>query len=159
MVGDLDMAKFERPSKDERYMAIAKEVARGSTCLRAVVGAIIVKDDVVVSMGYVGSARGEENCCDTGICERSRLNIPAGQNYELCRSVHAEANAVINAARTGGNVLGGKMYLYIERLDGQKKFHKGMCVMCIRILKNAGIKTVLYKEVADGESIADTIIL
>ncbi len=151
---------IKRPSKDERYIAIAKEVAKGSTCLRAMVGAIIVKDDVVVSMGYVGSPRGEPNCCDTGICERSRLNIPAGQNYELCKSLHAEANAVINAARTGGSgILGGKMYLYVERLDGQKKFHRGMCVMCVRILKNAGIKTVLYKEVAGEESISDMILL
>jgi len=154
-----ELKKTIRPSRNERYTAIAKEVARGSTCLRAMVGAVIVKDDVVVSMGYVGSARGEENCCDTGICERTRLNIPAGQNYELCKSVHAEVNAVINAARTGSNVLGGTMYLYIERLDGQRKFHKGMCIMCIRVLKNAGIKTILYKEVAGGESISDTILL
>lgn len=149
-----------RPSKDDRYMGIAKEVARGSTCLRAMVGAIIVKDDVVVSMGYVGSPRGEPNCCDIGVCERTRMNIPAGQNYELCRSVHGEMNAVINAARTGGSgVLGGKMYLYIERLDGQKKFHKGMCVMCVRVLKNAGVRTVHYKEVVGDESITDTITL
>lgn len=136
-----------RPSKEEYYMAIAKTVSERSTCLRAKAGAIIVKDDAIISTGYNGSARGEENCCDLGICERDRLGLKPGERYELCRSVHAEANAIINAARNGQSVVGGIMYIYFERLDGLKHKHGGPCLMCSRMIKNAGIKEWELKEI------------
>lgn len=136
-----------RLSKDEYYMSIAKTVSERSTCLRAKAGTVIVKDDTIVSTGYIGSARGEINCCDVGVCERARLNIPPGQNYEKCLSVHSEQNAIVNAARSGYSVLDGVMYIYFERLDGRKEKHGGPCLMCTRMIKNAGIKSWNLKEV------------
>jgi len=136
-----------RPNKKEYYMNIAKTVSDRSTCLRAKVGAIIVKDDVIVSTGYVGSARGEPNCCDVGECERMKLNIPPGERYELCKSVHAEANAIINAARSGNSIAGADMYVYFERLDGGKVKHTKPCDMCARMIKNAGITQIRLDEV------------
>ncbi len=139
-----------RPTKDEYYFEIAKQVAQRSTCLRAIAGAIIVNNDAIVSTGYSGSARGEKNCCDVGICERDRLGILPGQNYEKCLSVHAEANTIINAARNGQLVLGGKMYLYFERLDNIEKYHGGTCEMCQRMLINSGIIMMVTKEIVYG---------
>ncbi len=136
-----------RLSKDKYYMAIAKTVAERSTCLRAKVGAIIVKNDTIISTGYVGAARGEDNCCDLGVCERTRLGILPGERYELCKSVHAEANAIINAARSGQSVVDGYMYVYFERLDGGKLKHTGPCMMCARMIKNAGITQIHVDEV------------
>lgn len=133
---------MSRPNKEQYYMNIAKAIAERSTCLRAKVGAIIVKDDVIASTGYVGAARGEPNCCDIGVCERMRLNIPPGERYELCQSVHAEANAIINAARSGHNIAGGDIYVYFERIDGGKIKHTGPCLMCARMIKNAGLKQI-----------------
>ncbi len=140
-------SRMTRPKKDEYYLNIARAVAERSTCLRAKAGTVIVKDDTIVSTGYVGAARGEENCCDLGICERDRLKLKPGERYELCRSVHSEANAITNAARSGHNILGGTMYIYFERLDGQKIKHNGPCIMCQRMIKNAGIKEWKLKEV------------
>lgn len=136
-----------RISKEDWYMEIAKVISLRSTCIRAHAGAIIIKDDVVVSTGYSGSPRGKSNCCDSGICERDRLKIKPGQNYELCESVHAEINAIINAARHGVNIEGGKMYIYFERIDGNKTKHGGPCVMCKRALINVGIVDYSIKEV------------
>jgi len=136
-----------RLAKDKYYMAIAKVVAERSTCLRAKVGAIIVKDDTIIATGYVGSARGEPNCCDVGECERMKLNIPPGERYELCKSVHAEANAIINAARSGSNIVGANMYVYFERIDGGKIKHTGPCLMCARMIKNAGLTQVRVDEI------------
>jgi len=136
-----------RLNKKEYYKSIAKAVAERSTCLRAKVGAIIVKDGVILSTGYVGSARGEPNCCDVGVCERMKLGIPPGERYELCKSVHAEANAIINAARSGNSVVDSYMYVYFERLDGGKVKHTGPCMMCARMIKNAGITQVRVDEV------------
>lgn len=136
-----------RPSKDEYYMSIAKTVSERSTCLRAKVGAVIVKNDTIVSTGYVGAARGEVNCCDLGTCERTKLGVLPGERYELCKSVHAEANAIINAARSGHSVIDSKMYVYFERIDGGKLKHTGPCMMCARMLKNAGISQVKVEEV------------
>jgi len=115
-----------------------------STCLRAHAGAVLVKDDKIISTGYSGSARNEPNCSDLGICERQRLNIPPGQNYELCKSVHAEANALINC---NTDKSGATLYLHFERLDGRKERHNGPCIMCKRLLKNAMIKDIYYNEV------------
>ncbi len=128
-------------------MEIAKTISMRSTCIRARAGSIIVRNDAIVSTGYSGSARGEPNCCDMGICERDRLRIKPGERYEICRSIHSEANAIINAARTGVSITDGDMYLYFERLDGQKIRHGGPCLMCSRMIKNAGIKKFVIKEV------------
>jgi len=132
---------------DEYFLEVAKTIAKRSTCIRAIAGAVIVKEGSIISAGYSGSAKGEPNCCDVGVCERQRLNIAPGSNYELCKSVHAEANAIINAARHNGGTEGAKMYLYFERLDGNKTKHNGSCIMCSRMIKNAGIKEVIFTEV------------
>jgi len=139
--------KRYRVSKENWYMEIARIVAQRSTCLRAIAGAIIIKHDAIISTGYSGAPRGEPNCCDLGICERDKLGIDPGKNYEICRSVHAEANAILNAARNGVSVIDGDMYIYFERLDGQKKKHNEPCLMCNRMIKNAGIKNFIFKEV------------
>lgn len=128
-------------------MEIAKVISMRSTCIRAHAGCIIVKNDTVISQGYSGAPRGEPNCCDLGACERDRLGIEPGKNYELCRSVHAEANAILNAARNGVSVIDGVMYIYFQRMDGQKIKHGGPCIMCKRMIKNAGIKNYIFKEV------------
>ena len=90
---------MERISKENYYLDIAQTVAERSTCLRRKFGAIIVKDDVIVSTGYNGAPRGRKNCNEINFCIREKLNIPRGERYEMCRSVHAEANAIIAAAR------------------------------------------------------------
>lgn len=133
-----------RPTKEEYYLNISKAVSARSTCLRAHAGAVLVKNDKIISTGYNGSARGEVNCCDIGMCERQRLNIPPGQNYELCKAIHAEANALINC---DVDKSGATMYIYFERIDGLKARHGGACVMCKRLLKNAMIRDTIIHEV------------
>ena len=128
-------------------MEIARVISMRSTCIRARAGCIIVKNDAVISQGYSGAPRGEPNCCDLGVCERDRLGIEPGKNYELCRSVHAEMNAIINAARNGVPIIDADMYIYFERMDGQKNMHGSPCKMCLRAIKNAGIKNYIFKEV------------
>ena len=147
----------KRPDKSEHYLNRAKVAAEMSTCLRRRIGAIIVKDGVEVSSGYVGSPRGTEHCIDTGRCLRKELNIPPGERYELCRSVHAEQNAIINAARTGMNITGGEMYLSSERIKGQyneksgetRKMY-GPCMICTKMIINAGLTAVHMKEEGVG---------
>lgn len=136
-----------RPTKNEYYFELAKTISLRSNCLRAKVGAIIVKNDSIISTGYVGSPRGGINCCDVGRCKRTELGIEPGKNYEICESIHAEQNCIINAARNGQSVLDGTMYIYFERLDGQKKKHGSPCLMCQRMIKNAGIKEVKLMEI------------
>ena len=102
-----------RRDKINYYLDIAETVLERGTCLRRNFGAIIVKNDQIVSTGYVGAPRGRENCCDLGYCTRAKLNIPRGQRYELCRSVHAEANAIIHASRT--DMLKSTLYLVCTR--------------------------------------------
>ena len=133
---------MKRPSKDSYYLSIAGQIARRATCLRRKTGAIIVKDDAIVSSGYVGAPRNTPNCIDLKECARNKLNIKRGERYELCRSVHAEANAIINASRTGVSVLGGTLYMFAENPDGTTLFEKP-CKMCRRMIINAGIKEVI----------------
>jgi len=102
----------KRISKDEYYLGIAREVSRRSTCFRRAIGAIIVRDDQIISTGYVGAPRKTKDSLEHGFCLRDQLNIPHGQRYELCRSVHAEQNAIINAARAGVSLLGGDMFIF-----------------------------------------------
>ncbi len=136
---------MNRINKKEYYLNIAKAVSQRSTCLRVRCGTILVNNDQIVSTGYVGAPRGEPNCCDVGKCKRDELNIKPGQNYELCESVHAEMNALIHAGRERS--FGGNLYIYLERLDGRKEKHGGMCVMCSRIAKQCGIKEIFIEEV------------
>lgn len=131
-----------RPSKDEYYLNIASAVAARSTCLRRQYGAVIVKDDSIVSTGYNGAARGEPNCCDAGVCWRESNNIPHGERYEECKAVHAEANAIISGNRA--DMIGATLYLAGfengERLPDPKP-----CLMCSRAIKNAQIAKVVTK--------------
>lgn len=138
----------KRINKDMYYLKIAEAVAARSTCLRRHYGAVIVNNDEIVSTGYNGSPRGEANCCDTGLCERERLNVPKGERYELCVAVHAEQNAVISAARD--NVRGGTIYIVgLEAKDG-KYANPAPCLICRRMLINAGIKKCIG--LVDGQA-------
>jgi dCMP deaminase len=148
---------YKRPDKFEHYLNRAKVAAERSTCLRRRIGAIIIRDDVEVSSGYVGSPKGTEHCIDTGRCMRKELGIPPGERYELCRSVHAEQNAIINAARSGATIAGGEMYIYSERVKqaynekaGETSRIYGPCIICAKMLINAGIKAVHMKEEGAG---------
>ncbi|MDD4412139.1 MAG: dCMP deaminase family protein [Patescibacteria group bacterium] len=140
-----------RISKDQYYMNIAKEVAGRSTCFRARHGAVVVLNDQIVATGYVGSPRKTKDCFERGNCLRTELNIPSGQRYELCRSVHAEQNALINAARAGVSLLGGVIYLYSERLiDNNFKIVEALpCFICKKMIINAGITDLVSLQV-DG---------
>ena len=135
----------ERPEKADYYLNIAKEVCQRSTCLRRKFGAVIHKDDQIISTGYVGAPRGAPNCIDIGKCQRIEANVPPGERYELCRSVHAEANAIINAARAGVSVLGGTLYLYGENVSDGSIAEAKPCRMCKRMIINAGINEVVVK--------------
>lgn len=133
---------MERISKDEYYLLIASAVAKRSTCLRRQYGAVIIKNDEIIATGYNGAARGETNCCDTGICWREANQIPHGEQYEKCVAVHAEQNAVISAARR--DIIGGTLYL--AGFEGARELTSpAPCVICARLIKNAGIKDVVVR--------------
>ena len=134
-----------RTSKENYYLDIAQTVAERGTCLRKKYGAIIVKNDVIVSTGYVGAPRGRQNCCDLNFCLREKLNIPRGERYELCRSVHAEQNAIINASRE--QMIGATMYLCgIDAKSGEYVANSSSCQMCKRMIINAGIEKVIIRD-------------
>ena len=133
-----------RRSKDNYYLDIAETVSERSTCLRRRFGAIIVKNDVIVSTGYNGAPRGRANCNELGICYREKLGIPRGERYELCRSVHAEANAIISASRE--QMLGSTLYLVgTEGSTGELVKDACCCQMCKRLVINAGIEKVVIR--------------
>ncbi|MBC8494582.1 dCMP deaminase family protein [archaeon] len=136
--------KFIRPTKERYYMNIAKEVAQRANCLATIHGSIIVKDDQIVATGYNGAPRKVRDCIERGNCLRRELKIPSGQRYELCRTVHSEANAIINATRSGTKILGGDIYLYSEKVwEGEEKvINAHPCFICKKMLINAGIKNV-----------------
>ena len=131
----------ERPEWNEYFLDIARAVGRRSTCLRRKYGAIIVKDKIIVSTGYNGAPRGEENCIDTGVCERQRLNVPPGEKYELCVAVHAEQNALINGDPE--KMEGATAFVYDVNADGTLASGKP-CLLCRRMLRNARIAKVVY---------------
>lgn len=141
------MGKQKRPDWDEYFLDIAKAVGKRATCLRRRYGAIIVKDNIIISTGYNGAPRGEANCIDTGLCERERLNVPKGQNYELCVAVHAEQNAIINADPI--KMQGAKIYVVGFNADGSLASGKP-CLLCRRMLRNARIAEVVYFETDGG---------
>ena len=135
---------MKRIDKENYYLDIAETVLERSTCLRRCYGAIIVKNDEIVSTGYNGAPRGRKNCMDLGYCTREALNIPSGERYELCRSVHAEMNAIISAARR--DTLGSTMYLPgRQAATGELLRHATSCSMCRRHIINAGIERVIIR--------------
>lgn len=140
----------KRIDKQNYYLNMAEAALNRGTCLRRNYGAIIVKNDSIVSTGYTGAPRGRKNCCDIGFCRREKEKISSGQRYELCRSVHAEQNAVISAGRD--NALGGTMYLVgIEgptpHINNDKIYNNNIdsCLMCKRVIINAGIEKVVMR--------------
>ena len=125
-----------RRDKENYYLDIAEAVASRGTCLRRNFGAIIVKNDQILSTGYTGAPRGRKNCSDLGFCLREKMNVPRGQRYELCRSVHAEANAIISAARS--EMIGATLYLVgKEARTGELVPDANSCSMCKRLIINA----------------------
>ncbi len=137
------MKKAKRISKDAYYLGIAKEVAKRSTCFRRSIGAIIVRDDQIISTGYVGAPRKTKDCLEHGFCLRDRLRIPHGQRYELCRSVHAEQNALVNAGRAGVSLLGGDMFIYGSVAGTDEPITAFPCFICKKMIVNAGLNRVV----------------
>lgn len=136
---------MERRDKVNYYLDLAETVSQRGTCLRRLYGAVIVKNDEVVSTGYVGAPRGRKNCSDIGYCQRTKLNIPRGERYELCRSVHAEANAIISASRQ--DMLGSTLYLVGKEAEGGAYIlDASCCSMCKRMVINSGIKDVVIRD-------------
>ena len=141
-----------RLDKENYYLDIAETVLERSTCLRRCYGAIIVRNDEIVSTGYNGAPRGRKNCIDLGRCTRAELNIPSGQRYELCRSVHAEANAIISASRAA--ILGGTLYLAgRDAQTGELLPDATSCSMCRRLIINAGIERVVIRNTPTSYSV------
>lgn len=123
-----------RPSWDEYFMKLAEEVCTRTTCVRRGVGALIVKDRRILATGYNGVPSGLRHCAETG-CLRQQLGVPSGQNHEICRGLHAEQNAILQAARYGINIEGASIYITTQP-----------CSVCAKMLINAGIKEIVYKE-------------
>ncbi len=139
---------MNRVSKHNYYLDIAQTVAERGTCMRRLFGAIIVKDDVIVSTGYNGAPRGRKNCTDLQSCIRDKLNIPRGERYEMCRSVHAEANAIIAAARE--RMLGSTLYMVcVNPENGELYPGTSGCMMGKPQIINAGISTVIVRDTKD----------
>ena len=135
---------MNRTDKENYYLDIAETVLERGTCLRRNFGAIIVQHDEIVSSGYTGAPRGRRNCIDTGICVRESLGIPRGERYELCRSVHAEANAIISASRR--DMIGSTLYLVGRDMKtGGYVENASPCSMCKRLIINAGIAHVIVR--------------
>ena len=140
----------KRVSKDEYYLGIAREVAQRSTCYRRAIGALIVRDDQIVSTGYAGAPRKTKDCFEHQNCLRDMLNIPHGSRYELCRSVHAEQNAIINAARAGVGLLGGDMYIWGSAPDTGEVINALPCFICKKMLVNSGLRRVVCSKAGGG---------
>ena len=145
---------MDRISKANYYLDIAQTVLERATCLRRVYGAIIVKNDEIVSTGYNGAPRGRKNCMDLGCCTREAMRVPSGERYELCRSVHAEMNAIISAARR--DTLGSTLYLAgREAKTGELLHDATSCSMCRRLVINAGLKEVVIRRTATAFDVVD----
>jgi len=145
---------MERRDKVNYYLDIAQTVAERGTCLRRNYGAIIVKNDEIISTGYVGAPRGRKNCSDLGFCIRQQMNIPRGERYEMCRSVHAEANAIISASRN--ELIDSTLYLVgLEASTGELVANSCCCAMCKRMVINAGIRQVIIRDTRDEYRIVD----
>ena len=136
---------MDRIDKINYYLDIAETVLERGTCLRRNFGAIIVNNDQIVSTGYTGAPRGRKNCCDLGFCIRQERNIPRGERYELCRSVHAEANAIIHASRE--QMIGATLYLVGKEMsNGEYVQNTSSCAMCKRVWLSTQVLTRLLSE-------------
>lgn len=146
----LGVISVNRRDKINYYLDIAETVLKRGTCLRRNFGAIIVQNDEIISTGYTGSPRGTINCSDIDMCKRDMLNVPRGTRYELCRSVHAEANCIISASRK--DMLGSTLYLVGKEMDEDNSYveNTNSCSMCKRLIINAGIKDVIIRDDIDN---------
>ena len=143
-----------RTDKENYYLDIADTVSRRSTCLRRMYGAIIVLNDEIISTGYNGAPRGRINCSDAGRCARVEMKIPSGERYELCRSVHAEANAIISASRR--DMIGSVLYLVGRDAQTKELLHDATsCAMCRRLIINAGIEKVIIRSSEEDFSVVE----
>ena len=143
-----------RVDKNNYYLDIAETVLERGTCLRRNFGAIIVKNDEIVATGYTGAPRGRKNCCSVGVCIREKLAIPRGERYELCRSVHAEANCIISAQRR--DMIDSSLYLVGRyKKNGELVENTSSCSMCKRMIINAGIKNVVIRNSPDKYTVVD----
>lgn len=134
-----------RKDKINYYLDIAASVSERSTCLRRHYGCVIVKNDEIISTGYNGAPRGRKNCDDLGFCYREQMVIPRGERYELCRSVHAEQNAIISASRN--ELIDADLYMVgINAKTGEIEPKSTSCMMCKRVVINSGIKRVIVRE-------------
>lgn len=147
---------MNRVDKINYYLNIAEATLERSTCLRRKFGAVIVKNDEIIATGYNGAPRGRENCTELNYCKREKMNIPRGERYEMCRSVHAEQNAIISAARK--DMVDSTLYMVgIEADTGDYVLNARPCAMCKRVIINAGIKTVIIRNTKDEYEIIDVL--
>lgn len=131
----MDNLEKQRPSWDEYFMGMAKLTSQRSTCLRRKVGAVIVKDKHIIATGYNGAPRGLSHCDELGGCLREQLKVPSGQRHELCRALHAEQNAIIQAATLGQSIEGASIYITHQP-----------CSICSKMIINAGIERIVVDE-------------
>ena len=144
---------MHRPNKDQYYLGIAHVVSKRSTCLRRHYGAVIVKDDIIISTGYNGSPRGEPNCCDTGDCKRVGIEHNHA-DYSMCNAVHAEMNAMLSPRRS--DMIGSTLYLYGEDKDGNTTFDAKPCNICMNLIKNSGIAKIVNSAQKEEDKIDRT---
>lgn len=145
---------MNRRDKNNYYLDIAETVLERGTCIRRNYGSIIVKNDEIISSGYTGAPRGRKNCNDLQYCMREKLNVPRGTQYELCRSVHSEANAIISASRS--DMLGAVLYLVgKDSTTGEYIENANSCSMCKRLIINAGIEKVVIRDTKDRYRVID----
>jgi dCMP deaminase len=134
MASELPGPAGQRPPWDQYFLEICQVVSRRATCLRRQVGAILVRDRRILTTGYNGPPRGMRHCAELGGCRRKELGIPSGERHELCRALHAEQNAIIQAALHGVSVIGATMYITNQP-----------CVLCAKMLINAGVVRIVYR--------------
>lgn len=144
---------MERPDKTQYYLDIASAVSERSTCMRRKYGAVIVKNDEIIATGYNGAPRNMLNCTELNSCMRETLNVPHGTQYELCRAVHAEQNALLSASRN--ECIGAKLYLACTDRDYNWIKHTECCDICKKLIMNAGIKTVIIRDDENNYRIQD----
>ncbi len=136
---------MERIDKHNYYLDICETILERGTCLRRNFGAIIVKHDEIIASGYSGAPRGRKNCSDLGYCRREELKVERGTRYELCRSVHAEQNAIISSRRQ--DMIGATMYLVGKEVNTGELVEKAApCLLCKRFIINAGISRVIVRD-------------
>lgn len=145
---------LNRRDKENYYLDIAETVLERGTCIRRNYGAIIVKNDQIISSGYTGAPRGRENCIEIGECIRDKMGVPKGERYELCRSVHAEANAIIHAARN--DMIGSTLYLVgRDAKTNDYVQNASSCSMCKRLVINSGINKVVIRNTNTDFTVVD----